>query len=545
MNRAFGKEGEPTSHFVNILNHGDDALIARIHLIRSAQEMIHFQTFIWGNDEASFYVLREMLLAARRGVKVRIIVDQLGLPGKGEIAEFVAVAHANMEVKIYNPTHEKIKTSMPDLARAIVFKARRFNQRMHNKVLIVDNRIAITGGRNIQNKYFDLDPKYTFKDRDVLVVGPVVGDMIESCLEYWNYEWSIPLHRLVDVKRRIIRIDSDNPLKELIESPVNPRLADDDQKASDHDYIHQTFVSAALEVEGRVIFFGDHPAKKDEDEDRQLDSTIIGLERKLLQASESLVMQTPYLIFSRRALRDFKAVRKEHPDFRFIAVTNSLGAADHIHVYAVALKYRHRLVKQLKFQVHELKPVPGDVRQMIRRYDTLIAEKKGWEEVPEEMELVQTPGPRVGTHAKCFVLDDRIAWIGSHNLDPRGENINTEAVLVIWDEDVALALKEQIMHDAEPQNSWLMAKRRKAPIIGVFGGLLETISRALPVLDIWPFYYTTSYELRPEKAPVPPDHSDFHDHYKAVGPFPGVHLSRRAIWSRLATAIGGWAAPLM
>jgi phosphatidylserine/phosphatidylglycerophosphate/cardiolipin synthase-like enzyme len=465
VNRAFGKEGEPTSHFVNTLNHGDDALIARIHLIRSAQEMIYFQTFIWGNDETSFYVLQEMLLAARRGVKVRIIVDQLGLTGRGALAEFVAVAHANMEVKIYNPTYEKVKTSMPDLAKAIVFKASEFNQRMHNKVLVVDNRIAMTGGRNIENKYFDLDPKYTFKDRDGLVIGPVVGDMIESFLEYWTYERSLPLHQLVDVEQRITRIDSGNPLKELIESPVSPRLADYDHKASDHDYIHQTFVSDALEVEGQVMFFGDHPAKKDEDQE--------------------------------------------------------------------------------KFQIHELKPLPGDVRRMIRRYDTLIAEKKGWEEVPEETDLVQTPGPRVGTHAKSFVLDDRIAWIGSHNFDPRGLNLNTEAVLVIWDEDVAEALKEQIMHDAAPQNSWLLAKRRKAPIIGTLGGLLETISRALPVFDIWPFYYTTNYELRPEKAPVPPDHPDFHDHYKAVGPFPGVHLSRRAVWSRLATAIGGWATPLL
>ena len=182
---------------------------------------------------------------------------------------------------------------------------------------------------------------------------------------------------------------------------------------------------------------------------------------------------------------------------------------------------------------------------MIRRYDSLVAEKKGLEEAPNDSELVLTTGPRVGTHAKSFVQDDRIAWIGSHNFDPRGQNLNTEAALVIWDEEVAKALKEDIMRDIAPQNSWVLAKRRKLPIIGIFAGLFETISRALPVFDIWPTYYTTSYELRPGKVPVPPNHPGFHDHYKAVGPFPGVHLSTRAVQSRLSTAVGGWATPLM
>ena len=100
-----------------------------------------------------------MLLAARRGVHVRVIVDQFGLKGKGDLAEFVAVAHLNMEVRIYNPTFEKAKSSMPEVAEAVVFKYGEINQRMHNKALIVDSRIAITGGRNIENKYFDLDPK--------------------------------------------------------------------------------------------------------------------------------------------------------------------------------------------------------------------------------------------------------------------------------------------------------------------------------------------------------------------------------------------------
>jgi putative cardiolipin synthase len=544
VNRAFRGKGESAPHFVNILNHGDDALIARIHLIRSARRTIHFQTFIWGYDEAAQYVLREMVRAARRGVKVKILVDQFGLTGKGKIIEFVATAHLNMEIKIYNPTYEKAKSSMPELAKAVTFKFSQINQRMHNKVLIIDNQIAITGGRNIENKYFDLDPKYTFKDRDILVVGSVVQNMTESFFEYWDFEWSIPLHRLVDVGQRIKGIESENPINELVESPVDPMLAEFDERASDHDYINQAFVAEAFEVEGQVAFFGDHPAKADDSESREVESTALGIRKIISEASESLVMQTPYLVFSKQALRELKRIRKKNPDFEIIASTNSLAAADHLFVYAVGLKQKQKLVKNLKFQIHELKPVPGDVRQMIRPYDNLIAAKGQVGETSEDSDLVETVGPRVGTHAKSFVVDDQVAWIGSHNFDPRS-TINTEAVLVVWDDEVAKVLKESILWDTAPQNSWFLAKRQKVPLIGYLGGALETISRALPVFDIWPFYYTTSYEIRPGKVPVPLDDPQFHDHYQAVGPFPGVHLSTKAVRSRLLTAMGGWATPLI
>ena len=144
-----------------------------------------------------------------------------------------------------------------------------------------------------------------------------------------------------------------------------------------------------------------------------------------------------------------------------------------------------------------------------------------------------------------MVLDDNVAMIGSHNFDPRSANLNTEAGVIIWDEAVAGRLKSDIMHDCAPQNSWFVAKRKQVPVISYFSGIIGSISRALPIFDIWPFRYTTSYELKEGMEPVPFGHPDFYRNYKDLKAFPGINLSRRATQTRLITAMGGFITPII
>lgn len=533
-------------HVVHLLEIGDDALLARIHLIRQARKSVYVQTFIWSGDESGRYLFRELLLAARRGVKVKLLLDQPWSNIDTWSSAYAAIASPNVEVKYYNPLFEQAQSSTLEMVGAVFLSFKTLNRRMHNKLFVVDDEIAITGGRNVEDKYFDRDPRYTFRDRDILIIGPVVKEMVRSFHSYWDFERSVPIEALGDVREKIAQLSSDAAIVKFIETPLHPMFRDVDREASDPAAIAAKLIRPMIPVSGRVSFYVDAPGKRESDGDTEISTTSTGIAEIVAQAGESVVIQTPYLIFRSEALRLMKKVRKKHPEFHAIAVTNSLASTDNMVVYSLAMKQRKRLVKDLKFHVFEFKPQPGDVEKMIPRYRALIAANGKAGEPMVDGELpVNIKGTRIGLHSKSFVVDDRIAWIGSHNFDPRSASFNTELALAIHDEAVAAALKRNILHDAEPQNSWAVAPRKSIPLISHFSGFVGSISQRLPVLDVWPFRYTTNYQLRAGKTALPYSDPGFHDHYESVGEFPGINLSPKRVQTYLVGAMGGFAVPLM
>ena len=142
-------------------------------------------------------------------------------------------------------------------------------------------------------------------------------------------------------------------------------------------------------------------------------------------------------------------------------------------------------------------------------------------------------------------MDGRVSLIGSHNFDPRSAKLNTECGLFIEDVEVADALEASIMNACEPGNAWTVSKGPTTPVISHFSGFIGTVSSALPVFDVWPYRYTTNYELKEGYEPLPPRHPDFQQHYLNVGYFPEVPDSSTVINTRLMKAFGGWARPLM
>jgi phosphatidylserine/phosphatidylglycerophosphate/cardiolipin synthase-like enzyme len=231
-----------------------------------------------------------------------------------------------------------------------------------------------------------------------------------------------------------------------------------------------------------------------------------------------------------------------------IASTNSLAATDHFFTYAITMKQKKYLLQKVGMQIFEFKPVPGDVREMITRYDELVMEINGQdgEDVVDDRIPTTAEGPITGLHAKSIVIDDRIAYVGSHNFDPRSIGHDTQLGILIWDVDVALALKADILRDTEAQNSWVTAAKHEGiPLVSYFGGILEDISRAMPIFDVWPFKYSTSWDLREGEEPVPPGHPEFYERYKNVGQFPTVNMSTKDVQTRLFKVMGGFTEPLM
>ncbi|MBT3194158.1 MAG: hypothetical protein HN341_16560, partial [Verrucomicrobia bacterium] len=263
---------------------------------------------------------------------------------------------------------------------------------------------------------------------------------------------------------------------------------------------------------------------------------------------DRLVYQTPYLIYNRETRWQFRGVRRKHPKFRIVASSNSLAAADHSHVYALSFKHRKELYKKTGIDIYEAKPFPADQHAYIYGLDKIIervVEAAGSEGVVGDEGDTSRVGPRLCIHAKSFVLDGRVALVGSHNFDPRSSKLNTECGLFIDDEEVASVLEALILNACEPRNAWTVSKGPKTPIISHFSGFIGAISTALPFLDIWPFRYTTNYELKEGCTPLSPRAPNFRENYINVGYFPEVPSTGTLISTQLMKAFGGWARPLM
>ena len=156
-------------HAVMLLDNGQDALLVRLHLIRSARHSIDLQTFHFEHDDAGRLVLDALQAAAQRGVKVRLLMDPLSGLADPALQAQLASFHRNFDVRLYHPLLRVSRLAPLQLLGAIVFEFRDLNQRMHNKLMLVDGKVALIGGRNIEDDYFDWDAHYDYRDRDVLI----------------------------------------------------------------------------------------------------------------------------------------------------------------------------------------------------------------------------------------------------------------------------------------------------------------------------------------------------------------------------------------
>lgn len=560
-------DSEPPVHHASLIEFGQDALLARIHMIRAARRTIDMQAYIFVEDGSGRWVMEELLSAARRGVRVRLLVDQLfSTDDLHRLAE-LALAHRNFEMRMYNPTFGEAETGFLQFAAGALCCFTRFNQRMHNKLLIIDGIAAITGGRNVQDRYFDWDPGFNYRDRDLLLLGPANRDMQASFDAFWNHRLAVPLAALRDVRRLF-----DKPLAAPAPPPwYGPahRRLELSALADSAAAIRSRLLDPGFEV-GEVEFYSDFPNKpleRNSREERALSSSL----RELVDGTENeLVMQTPYLVFSRAARQSFRALQDgAAPDV--LVSTNSLASTDAFPVYALSHKYKRRYLRDFGFRIFEYKPFPewapidlelptlGDADAMQRR-DVLLGAgisesqrnlgssgrrpSRGIRRLRGPLPLRQA-GVRLGMHAKSMVIDSRTAIVGTHNFDPRSDRLNTESFVVIEDLGFARALRRNMLRDMRPENAWTIARRPRPAVLSGLNYSLGKVSEHLPVFDIWPWRYATSYEMLPGCSPVPHDHPDFAACYRPVGDFPEVAGYGKGLYTRIITAFGAGLAPIL
>jgi len=417
---------------VYVLEEGGDAILSRAWLSEYAEKTIDIQYFIFSTDNIGLIACDYLVRAADSGVKIRIIVDDIMVDA--EVNDILTLAsHKNISIKIYNPG--------VNLGKSFVSKVKKFttdfrgaNQRMHNKTFIVDNKIVITGGRNIADEYFDYDHEYNFRDRDVLLIGKVVKDVKSSFDEFWDSNLSVSAEKIV--KKKIFENYSFEKLHEYACNPENfwPQIRI--KLDSFPKTIHKIKNSNKLIWVDSLSFVSDKPGKNDGTHGMagggKTTATLIEL---IKNAKVSIDIQSPYLVTSKLSRNLFKKAIKRGVKIRIL--TNSLASTDNLEAFASYQTDRERLLKT-GVEIFEYKP------------DAAIRKKIMTGDLQTKMDFT----PIFGLHAKSMIIDNKITVIGTFNLDPRSANLNTECITIIHSDKVTKQVLEGFNEEFKIENSW-------------------------------------------------------------------------------------------
>lgn len=531
-------------HFVQILDCGHDALLTRIHLIRSAKKSIDIQTFIWSDDEVGRFLFYELLQAAKRGVKVRIIADQMFSSISVDSFAYASSAHPNLEIALFNPNQNRLSTSTYETIASLMLEFKSTNMRMHNKVFIADEW-AITGGRNIENCYFDRSIKLNFKDRDLLVRGRTVDKMRRSFENYWSYPLVVSSKKLVDVSE-ILNKGGLADYDSVERMDICEIAREVDEQLSDISVISKLYTS--IKKVNKVAFIADEPHKNSSSGFEGSGKLNEALVYKISKAKSSVVIQSPYLVLTDRAVDLFQSLRDENKNIELTFSTNSLAATDSWPTYAFLYKHKKVLIDDLNVRLFEYKPFPKNITKVMPFYPKLVKNATGKEftgESPSDVDAM----PYLCLHAKTMVIDKQFSFIGSYNVDPRSANLNTEVGILVWDDDFAETVYESIKSDCWNGNSWVTWKKKRMIGLSHFNDLMSVLSdvvESLTTVDLWPTSNASCFELKSGARRVDVNSPDFYKNYQDVGNFPMVPLTdEKAVLVQLFRSLGAVFSPLL
>jgi len=426
LESAFAAAHGPDVSGFELIDRNEDGLRWRLALIDSARHTIDVQYYLWYGDATGRILIKRLLDAADRGVKVRMLVDDLNTlirdAATVELRDRAAGwidSHPNVELRLFNPwTSREI---MGRLGESLG-EFDRVNRRMHNKAMIVDNRVAILGGRNIGDEYMGLHAAFNFHDLDVLGVGPVARQASAVFDSYWNSDWVMPVSALrVPVSPAEQAAAREELGKVLAATPSLARFPIAPQSWS----AELTALSSRWHV-GASHVYSDLPKAG------TIEHVMIGRIGTLMaSARRELLIVNAYIIPSEPGIGLLHALKDRGVDMKIL--TNSLASHD---VPAVNSHY-----KQWRQPIIEAGAALYEIR-----HDAAIQSR-----------VADTPPTQsgfMGLHSKGMVVDRRHVYIGSMNYDPRSASINTEMGVFVDSPGLAQALAALIERDMKPANSW-------------------------------------------------------------------------------------------
>ncbi len=432
----------PEESGFQLLNSNTEGLRWRLALIDSAEHSLDLQYYVWWGDESGALLMKRIIMAADRGVRVRIIIDDLTTmlqdadePKLRDAAAAVIDAHPNIEIRLFNPWRSR---SFGGRLLDTVVNFERANQRMHNKLMVADNRAAIIGGRNLGNEYMGLSPAFNFRDLDTIGIGPVARQASEVFDRFWN-------SALVASAGAIGVEVTPDELQEGY-AAINHRLANtpllSEFRIEPQDWRELLDALAAGMLGGRSQVYTDSP---EEDGVAHLMPQAI---RALLEKADNEVIITNAYIIPNGKVVDWIAGEIGR-GVRYRILTNSLASHD---VPAVNSHYRIWRDDLLHAGV-ELYEARSDAATKVRLADTPPVE-----------------GEFMGLHVKAMVVDRWHVFIGSMNFDPRSWRINSEMGVVVESPGFAAEVRATMLRDRLPENAWRVLLDRNDEVIWVAEG---------------------------------------------------------------------------
>jgi len=387
-----------------LLNDPREAFRARYALATQAQHTLDLQYYLWKGDLTGRLLLLAALNAADRGVRVRVLIDDIYHAGRDDLYALLT-SHRNFEVRVFNPIGQRGLFRYPDFVTH-----RDLNHRMHNKIFLVDNAVAVLGGRNIGDDYFGVDPGLNFVDLDSLAAGPVAREAGAAFDLYWNSAQAVSvsqLQKIPDSADELAR--AQQTLKEYVGNALqnSPYQVPDAEAAVQAQLgqlaTHLTWARAKVVVDPLERFDGE-------------DSAIARLGAEAAQAADhSITVETAYLLPPKSTIKAMKALVDRGVALRLM--TNSLMSNNHTAVHGHYARRRKDLLKA-GVQLYELR-ADAALMDYYREHDEGLAESNS------------------GLHAKAMVVDDDLTVIGSYNMDPRSRVWNSEIALVVYGQEFA------------------------------------------------------------------------------------------------------------
>jgi len=398
LGRSFAAQlgDAPNLSAFHLLVSGEEAFIVRAATAEAAQKTLDLQYYIVANDATATLLLYRALRAAERGVRVRVLVDDQGTHDRDDLLAKLD-AHPNIEVRAYNPFSGR---NLWMVSRVLEYlgDSARLNRRMHNKLWIADNAVAVMGGRNLGDAYFSANVDGDFADLDTFVAGPLVRDISRSFDAYWNSASSIPINTFSATPPGAEQLASiQTQLKARAESFHDTDYA---KSLRSNDFGRSLRAGQLMLVTAPAEILHEEPEKTPATESEQ--AIVSALRSTILSAQQEVLLISPYFIPSERGLNGLCSLAGKGVRVRIL--TNSLASTDVPIVHAGYARYRPRLLV-CGVELYELRPGMKTIR-------------RGW-------------SSGASLHAKAVIVDRRMLIIGSMNLDPRSRNLNTEVAVRI------------------------------------------------------------------------------------------------------------------
>jgi cardiolipin synthase C len=440
---------------------GVDGLLLRLELIAQANSSLDLQYYIFHGDESGRLITEALLRAARRGVRVRILVDDAE-SAAGDEQVFALAGEPHVAIRIFNPWRYRGHNGF---ARGVefAFSRTRLDYRMHNKLFVADGAIALLGGRNIGDQYFQVDPESQFADDDVFVTGPVVPTLAGTFEQFWDSALAVPVQALAPRRGHSAGDAAKLARRATPAQKASTAGMGYQQKLAAGEPLASLLAGAAPLSWATAELACDSPDKKHVAQGERAGSLMFTLVAKAIRATQTeLLMVTPYLIPSAEEMR---LLRERGPAQRRVRIlTTSLEASNDSLAEAGYRHYRVPLVES-GVELFELRMQPESVRgsgqsAKMTRYGTY------------------------SLHAKLLVFDRSALFVGSMNYDARSRWLNTEVGLIVHSPDLAAQTAQRFQAMTQPASAYAVtlqhADARGSPRL-----IWSTVKQSRPVS-----YYT-------------------------------------------------------